>query len=170
MADNVTLNTGSGGDSIAADDIAGTKYQRVKLIHGVDGTNSGDAAWSNPMPVAAADRTDKISEGTATLLTPKFKVINLAASAELIALVASKKLRVVSLSICAGTAATNTFTFRSGGAAGSVVGIITVPASGAYASGYCALGIFETVAGENLYLALTSAVQTNGMLTYIEAT
>jgi hypothetical protein len=32
MADNTTLNTGSGGDVIATDDIAGVKYQRVKTM------------------------------------------------------------------------------------------------------------------------------------------
>jgi len=51
MADNTTLNTGSGGDVIGADDISSVKYQRVKLIHGVDGTNDGDVATTNPLPV-----------------------------------------------------------------------------------------------------------------------
>jgi len=34
MADDVILNTGSGGDTIATEDIAGIEYQRVKLIDG----------------------------------------------------------------------------------------------------------------------------------------
>ncbi len=51
MADNTVLNTGSGGDTIASDDIGGVKYQRVKLIIGADGTNDGDVASANPMPV-----------------------------------------------------------------------------------------------------------------------
>lgn len=37
MADNTTLNTGTGGDVIAADDVGGIKHQRVKIGHGVDG-------------------------------------------------------------------------------------------------------------------------------------
>lgn len=52
MADNTTLNTGTGGDVIASDDISGVKYQRVKLIHGADGTNAGDVSTSNGFPVA----------------------------------------------------------------------------------------------------------------------
>lgn len=52
MADNVTLNAGSGGDTTAADDIAGVKYQRVKLTLGADGVNNGDIATGNPMPVS----------------------------------------------------------------------------------------------------------------------
>ena len=37
MADNVTLNAGAGGDTCAADDVGGVKYQRVKLDVGGDG-------------------------------------------------------------------------------------------------------------------------------------
>lgn len=52
MADNTTLNAGSGGDVIASDDISGVKYQRIKLIHGADGTSAGDVSTSNGLPVA----------------------------------------------------------------------------------------------------------------------
>lgn len=38
MVDNTVLNVGTGGDTIASDDIAGVKYQRVKLSLGADGT------------------------------------------------------------------------------------------------------------------------------------
>ena len=50
MADGTTINIGTGGDVVATDDIAGVKYQRVKLIHGTDGVNDGDASASNPFP------------------------------------------------------------------------------------------------------------------------
>jgi hypothetical protein len=43
MADNTTLNAGTGGDVIASDDIAGVKYQRIKLSVGADGA-AADAA------------------------------------------------------------------------------------------------------------------------------
>lgn len=51
MAENIQLSTGSGGDILAADEISTLNYQRVKLVHGVDGTNDGDVATSNPYPV-----------------------------------------------------------------------------------------------------------------------
>jgi len=51
MSDNTTLNVGTGGDVYGSDDISSVKYQRVKLIHGVDGTNDGDVALTNPFPV-----------------------------------------------------------------------------------------------------------------------
>ena len=38
MVDNTTLNTGSGGDVIATDDISGVKHQQVKVEFGADGT------------------------------------------------------------------------------------------------------------------------------------
>jgi len=53
MADNVAVTAGS-GTSIAADDISSVWYQRVKMVIGADGTNDGDIAATNPMPVSAA--------------------------------------------------------------------------------------------------------------------
>lgn len=50
MADDTVLP--GTGDTIAADDIGGVKYQRVKLIHGANGVNSGDVEHSNPFPVS----------------------------------------------------------------------------------------------------------------------
>jgi hypothetical protein len=50
MADNVTLP--GTGTIAAADEIGGVQYQRVKLIHGPDGVNSGDVAPGNGLPVA----------------------------------------------------------------------------------------------------------------------
>jgi hypothetical protein len=52
MADNTQLNTGSGGDLIASDDIGGVKYQRVKIALGADGVNDGDVSSSNALPVS----------------------------------------------------------------------------------------------------------------------
>lgn len=57
MADNTVLDPGTGGDVVAMDDIAGVKYQRVKLVLGADGVNDGDVASGNAMPVTAASLT-----------------------------------------------------------------------------------------------------------------
>ena len=46
MADNTILNVGSGGDTIADEDVAGIKYQRVKIV---DGTVAG----TTPMKIDA---------------------------------------------------------------------------------------------------------------------
>lgn len=51
MADNTTLDLMTGGDVIGGDDISSVKYQRIKLIHGADGTNDGDVSTANGLPV-----------------------------------------------------------------------------------------------------------------------
>ena len=51
MADNVNITPGSGA-TVAADDIGGVLYQRVKVSHGADGSAT-DTSVSNPLPVAA---------------------------------------------------------------------------------------------------------------------
>lgn len=58
MADNTTLNTGTGGDVIATDDIGGVKFQRVKLVQGADGVNGGDVSATNPLPIEVTDGTN----------------------------------------------------------------------------------------------------------------
>jgi len=50
MADNITTNPGTGGDTLAADDIGGVKYPRTKLVIGADGVNGGDVSAANPLP------------------------------------------------------------------------------------------------------------------------
>lgn len=73
MADNTLLNPGTGGDTIATDDIGGgVKVQRVKVGFGADGAFS-DVTPTNPMPVAqsqaeyetvAASQTDQVLGAT----------------------------------------------------------------------------------------------------------
>lgn len=65
MADNTTTNPGTGGDTFGSDDITGVKYPRVKLIHGADGTNDGDVATANPLPVVQTG-TPGLPTGAAT--------------------------------------------------------------------------------------------------------
>lgn len=51
MADNVGYTPGSGA-TVAADEIGGVLFQRVKPVHGADGTAT-DTSATNPLPVAA---------------------------------------------------------------------------------------------------------------------
>lgn len=57
MADDITLNSGSGGATLAADDIAGVKYQRVKISVGADGA-AADNSTAAPLAVKISDGTD----------------------------------------------------------------------------------------------------------------
>lgn len=52
MADNVVLNAGSGGDTVAADDVNGVKYQLVQLVTGADGAAKSLVSGANGLPVA----------------------------------------------------------------------------------------------------------------------
>src|SRR6185295_10505078 len=52
VADNTTLNTGSGGDVIATDDIGGVKHQLVKVEFGA-ADSATQVSASNPLPVAS---------------------------------------------------------------------------------------------------------------------
>lgn len=54
MANDVRLNLGSGGDLIAADEVGGKKYQRIKPGFGADGSYS-DVEATNPFPVQLLD-------------------------------------------------------------------------------------------------------------------
>jgi len=64
VADNVAITAGV-GTTIGADEIAAVKYQRIKLIHGADGTNDGDVATANPLPVVQTG-TPALPTGAAT--------------------------------------------------------------------------------------------------------
>jgi hypothetical protein len=48
MADNVNITPGSGA-TVAADDVGGALYQRVKVSHGADGSAT-DTSVSDPLP------------------------------------------------------------------------------------------------------------------------
>lgn len=61
MADNVTLP--GAGSVVAADDVGGTLYQRVKLAVGADGSAT-DATLAAPVPV-------QLSDGSAALIGQK---------------------------------------------------------------------------------------------------
>jgi len=55
MSDNTRLPLGTeDGDIYASDDISGVKFQRVKITLGADGTDDGDVASGNKLPVSVA--------------------------------------------------------------------------------------------------------------------
>ncbi len=66
MADNTELNTGTGGDVIATDDIGGVKFQRVKLVLGDNGINEGDVSKTNSLPVRLSPISPVNISGTIT--------------------------------------------------------------------------------------------------------
>lgn len=76
MADNTVLNTGAGGDTIATDDVAGVKYQRVKLVDGTldsataipgDATNGLDVDVTRVQGTVTVAGTVTANAGSGTL-------------------------------------------------------------------------------------------------------
>jgi hypothetical protein len=64
MPDNVAYTPGSGA-TIAADDIGGVLYQRVKVIHGADGV-ANETADNNPLPIYQRDNAATTSFSAVT--------------------------------------------------------------------------------------------------------
>lgn len=79
MADNIQLNSGTGGSVLMADEISSGIYvQRVKAMFGVDGSAT-DVSASNPMPV--------VQTGTPALPTGAATESSLAAAAASLAVI-----------------------------------------------------------------------------------
>lgn len=71
MADNTTLPAGAGGDVIADEDIAGVKYQKVKLIDPTAGSTTPIGTGANPLNVS-------LPAGFATAANQALEVLSLA--------------------------------------------------------------------------------------------
>ncbi len=137
MADNITLNPGTGGDTLGADDIGGIKFQRIKLIYGDDGQNGGDVSKANPLPVQIINtaRTElrfyavAAAAGTTTTETAITLTRSAGSSATATAVsftpTSGKRFKIVHISFAArghatATIQSTTFNFRIN-AAGAVI-------------------------------------------------
>ena len=117
--------------------------------------------------VYAKEGTDLIYDGT-TALTPKFAIIDVATSGDntLVAAVASRKIRVLSLWMVASAAVT--VRFESGAAGTALSGQAQLAANGGFVLPYNPLGWFESASGVLLNLELSGAISVDGGLTYVE--
>lgn len=77
MADNSTLP--ANGDVIAADDINGVKYQRMKVNFGADGV-AIDVSSSSPLPIAAAPAINNFGQALAVTTGATATLANIASS------------------------------------------------------------------------------------------
>lgn len=76
MADNVGYTPGVGA-TIAADDIGGILYQKVKMIHGADGI-AHETADNNPLPVTATQELMQAIEAMRMAIQALTRTIGLA--------------------------------------------------------------------------------------------
>lgn len=165
MADNVEITAGS-GTTVAADDIGGVKYQRMKISVGADGT-ANDASVTYPLPVTACLESGQIMVA-GVAVTPKFQPISASSSGNntIVTAVSSKKIRVLSYSlVCAGSVNVK---FQSGASGTDLTGAMPFVANTGIAPGFVPVGHFETGSNTLLNLNLSAAVQVSGHCTYIE--
>lgn len=125
-------------------------------------TTAAASAGSDPVPVS---QDSNAMYAGITKLTPKFAPISASNSADIVALVAAKKIRVLSLFVV--TAGATTVKFRSGGTV-DLTGAMSFAANGGISLPFNPVGWFETAAGAKLDMVLGSAVAVAGGLTYIE--
>ena len=76
MADNIGYTPGVGA-TIAADDIGGILYQKVKMIHGADGI-AHETADNNPLPVTATQELMQAIEAMRMAIHALTRTIGLA--------------------------------------------------------------------------------------------
>lgn len=89
LFDDVPITAGI-GTAIATDLIAGSNYQRTKLITGIDGVNDGDVARSNPLPLGPGLKiTEQCTRASFTF--------SLAADNQVVAADAANKVRIYAL-------------------------------------------------------------------------
>jgi hypothetical protein len=121
--------------------------------------------------LAAATTSASVAPDTSTVyvgvtpVTPKFAVISSAASADVVALVASKKIRVLSLFFVTSTFMSIKF---QTGATTDITGALPLGANGGLVLPFNPVGWFETAAGAKLNIVLSVAAAVAGGLTYIE--
>jgi len=166
MSDNYTANAGSGGDTFAADDIAGVKHPRVKVGWGADGAAT-DASVTAPLPVQTSIESSQMMIG-GVVVTPKFAAIAASTSGNntIVAAVTSKKIRVLSAwFVAAGTVNAK---FQSGASGTDLTGLFYGVINAGAVLPFNPAGWFESASGVLLNLNLSAAIAVGGSITYIE--
>ncbi len=168
MADNITLNSGSGGSTLAADDISNVYHQRIKLVSGTDGTNeySDDVCATAPLPVTVYPQSQKVFEGINSCAPTFYKVSVAAGSTTSIIAAGTGKIRVLAMVLTAETAA-GTIEFKSGAGGTSLTGAMTIADDAALILPFNPVGWFETASATLLEL-VTVGCALRGSIVYID--
>jgi hypothetical protein len=180
MADNLSISTAGGDETIGADEISSVKYPRNKLIFGADGANSGDVQLASttvlgPLPVNAYPASDYVLVAGLAIAV-EFGVISLTATGTLETPSATTKIRVLSLyCVFNETAANEIYTFKSGAAGTAISGAFGTRYTAAATGGFDITlpfnpaGWFETATGTLLELSLAGTTPiAEGMYTFIQ--
>jgi hypothetical protein len=181
---STTMGNGASGTGVQRVTIASDSTGQVKLATGTAaigklGANSGvDIGDVDVLTQPARDRltdnvgvalqTDAIMDDTEAL-TPKFAKIDAASSGDntLVAAVASRKIRVLSLFL--QSAGTVNIRFEDGAGGTALTGQMNNVVNTGFVLPFNPVGWFETSATTLLNLELSAAVSVDGCLTYVEA-
>jgi len=146
----------NGVTALMGNGVTGTGSQRVTV-----------ASDNTPFQVSASDETSTIYNGT-TALTPKFATITASSSGvtNLLALVSSKKLRVLSLALVAN--GTVNVKFQSHVTPTDITGLFYLVANTGFVLPYNPLGWFQSISGEALDINLSASIAVGGTFTYVE--
>jgi len=180
---------GSAADAVGGSGVDSTGVQRVSLATDIAlpaGTNAiGKLAANSGVDIGDVDVTSQPARDNATdtitasldtaaimndttALTPKFAAISGATSGNntLVAAVAAKKIRVLSLTaIAAGEV---TFRLEDGAGGSALTGVISLTTNSGFSLNFSPVGHCETTANTLLNMELSAAVQVSGVLTYVE--
>lgn len=179
MADNTTLNAGSGGDTIRDVNKSGSIKTPVCILDvGGAGAESllavGQQAKAASLPVTIASdqgalptvaTLDAVYNGTSSLTVQRV-AINLSASGDtvVIAAVAGQRVHVLRWLVIVGGSTSLTFKDGTTALTGPMPLVANQPLSGAEGD----LSHFVTTAGNGLTLNSSSAVQVSGYLLYVQ--
>lgn len=174
MADNLQMNQGSGGKLLATDQVTinseTVDVPRIKTGFGVDGSYDGEASNTTPFPVNAYINSSTMQDGT-TQLTPKFAYVNITADGDIVALVSSKKIRVLALSASElDQTADVVLSIETGTGTGAVKAILAGwDVQTIQGLPWCPVGWFETTSGEALYADVSGTTpDLNISVVYVE--
>lgn len=172
-----------GGGGGAAGDVNLTQVAGTAVTSGAGAVTAGtqrttlasdDPAVTALEALVAATATINVGQDSsvmflgATAVTPKFAVISASSSGDntIVTGVASKKIRVLAFRVN-GSAAVN-WKFQSS-TGGDITGLFYCVSGGQGEIGaFSPVGLFQTVAGEDLQLNLSGAVAVGGYVVYIE--
>lgn len=171
IADGADVALGAVADAAVSTDAAGTVNAHLRglvklLAAGITATVSGTVTASGQ--IAASSETSTIYNGGSTALTPKFKAITASSSGAttIVALVAAKKIRVVSWSLVCNAAVN--VKWQSHVTPTDLTGLYYFAANGGISVPFSPVGYFETIAGEALDINLSGAQAVGGVLCYVE--
>lgn len=152
----VTVTMGNGA--------SGTGVQRVTLASDSTGQVALAAGTALVGKISGSDETSTIYSGT-TALTPGMATISVSATGTLVALVSSKQIRVLALSLMSN--GTVNVKFQSHASPTDITGLYYLIANTGFVLPYNPLGWFQTIAGEALDINLSASIAVGGCLTYV---